>query len=247
MTSDDAERFLDKLEASWSQGDIPSLSERLSSLSQSLFEIVAVEACAIDLQARWRLAAASSDDAVIKDAQDYQSLLGVLWDSVASKKELLEAEWFARNHWSMSQDLPDVFRFAEQLPEVSDWPIQLAKTLHSLSRLSVHTTNSDGLVQTLVMPSDFTIGRQANQEPPPTKWLPEKRKLVIAADHERTISRSQVSVFRSAKYGVQLTNTSSLVTLRFPNGSLAAGESKTFAIPVQFSMCNHDFVIGQDT
>lgn len=235
-----ASKLLDDVDRTWSSGVAANLGELLAQVPAGSAEL-RVELCAADLEWRWRSASAeratgspSCTQLPAKPtAHDYHRLLAEYWDDLNWRRTLLEAEWCARSLWG---DAPDVDVFASQLPTQTQWHLQLAEQLHALSPIEATVTDAKHPEPRVLRVShDFVMGRRQLGESEAPAWLGASRRLLIANEDVRELSRRQFRVRRTKAYEIEITNTSkNRVDVGFR--SLAAGEWMRTPLPFAFAV-----------
>lgn len=237
--TDSAEELFDALDNAWSSGSGMSVSRLLTKVPLESVE-TAVELCAADLEWRYR---SDSDQACFglpcrPQAADYAKLLAEFSPDERLRKNLLEAEWCARSLWG---DAPDIDQFAQQFAHQiagdESWREELAEQLCTLAPM-YGTLASPSLKHgcSLILSSNFCVGRQSRDEPPAPTWNPKNNRLIVANSHYRVISRDQLQVRRTRRREVELKNVSSSIGGVWGKHPLGPGQSQRLRLPCEIGI-----------
>jgi hypothetical protein len=228
---DPAFDLLDRLDHYWKTQSGTDLAGLLKSPDGRSAPIdVRVDLCAADLEWRYRMISTGAINSTqrmankpspLPRASDYETLIGRDWESAAVRRQLLEAEWIARNRLG---DSPDVDEFASQMPDAPSWREDLANALEWISPLQLAFHNHFEQLFQAQATANFVIGRANRQDPSPPAWNRQDKRAIVAPAKFRSLSRTQLSVRRIRLEEVELTNLSRLIPSRLHNETLMPGQ-----------------------
>ncbi|MFN7877092.1 MAG: hypothetical protein ACK5PB_17370 [Pirellula sp.] len=246
-TNETVIEILDRIDRGWQSRSPVPVSELLASM-QNCGDLDSVsEVLAADSEWRWRIAgfnAQASNSSVLKNNSDrkphtvehYLEEMPELREEKECALKLIESEFLARSRWG---NPPTISEFADRFPDVECLDQHLARVLDEHAPIWVSRESRVVLytsVQSVAIQTPLVIGRCTKEERS-SNWLTNgNKRLIIAGNSERGVSREHVRVTRVAIDRVLVVNISSQSVLGINGVDIFPGVAQQLLLPVSLDI-----------
>lgn len=224
---------LDQFETAWASGEVPELQAYTALLAQLGEESAISELCQIDMEHRWKSTHSTVRRHLARDYLVHSNLTMRVSDAI----ELICWEYHVRNHWGDYPSFRVLLEEWSQYRPALDAAIQ--QTADSIVRPTVMISGTQTPQESFVLDGVLEVGRQNTNEPAPFARVmtPDGGRLIVAANTDASISRTQLAIRRDSKSSVLVKNTSRNRALAVIGQCiLDAGESASCPMPARIHL-----------
>lgn len=219
--------FLEQLDRHWESGIIPDIHPWICSLA-TVDVSACIELCSADLEWRWQRLKPDQFGSKRPTATDYADLLANIWESIDCRRKLFESEWISRCIWG---DRPQVDTFVSQCTQCELESRHLTHILNQICPVKALVTLNGSVCLELLLPSEFTIGRQNQAEIAPPGWNSDASRMILADLKDRRYSREQLKIRRTSYMSIEIANASSKADISLRGDILKPQQRFSVALP----------------